>query len=223
MALRLNDYVHSWTKVYRFFSVRCKTQSKNEGLWFLELGMKPDYLYLNMWKRLPLGPPAVTVQSPKTMNNLSNFLCLPRTKCENVKFRQFLIGNKAVIFVCGDVKYHRSSCTGNGTMMINIEQSFKFAVISSAPKDNFGTRTEGPPRHCRILSDSNTVLVHYGTIISWSCHNEPSLYCFRAEIGKIFPIVSITALSVSGALRELGFLSRIGLNEFERLLIVFGH
>ena len=37
-------------------------------------------------------------------------------------------------------------------------------------------------RYCRILSYFQTVLVHYGTIISWSCQSEARLYCYRAEI-----------------------------------------
>ena len=62
---------------------------------------------------------------------------------------------------------------------------------------------------CRIWSDSNTVLFHYGTIILWSCHNKSRLYCYQAENGKIVPIVSITTLPVPRTLAELGFLSRI--------------
>ena len=43
------------------------------------------------------------------------------------------------------------------------------------------------------------------------------------EIDKIAPNVSITALPVSRELVELGSLSRIGRNKFERFLIVFRH
>ena len=46
-------------------------------------------------------------------------------------------------------------------------------------------------------------------------------FCYRAEISKIFPIVLIIALPVLRAVAELGFLSRIGRNKFERLLILF--
>ena len=78
-------------------------------------------------------------------------------------------------------------------------------------------------RYCRLWSDANKVLVPQGMIISWSCHNELRHYCYRSELGKIVLIVPITALPVSRALAELGFLGWIGHSEFERLLIVFGH
>ena len=45
------------------------------------------------------------------------------TKCEHVKIRHFLIGKKASIFVSSDVKYTKRSCSGHGTMIINIGQA----------------------------------------------------------------------------------------------------
>ena len=47
------------------------------------------------------------------------------------------------------------------------------------------------------LVDFNKVLVHFGAIISWSCHNEPRLCCYWGKIGKIVPVVLITTLHVT--------------------------
>ena len=58
-------FVHSWTKVYKFFfSVICKTHRKWKFLEFLELGFKPYCFFLNKWNIVYLGP-VVTIKCPK--------------------------------------------------------------------------------------------------------------------------------------------------------------
>ena len=97
-------------------------------------------------------------------------------------------------------------------------------VLTSALKTLYD-RMDISGRYCRIWSDPNKVFVHYGTIISWSCHNGPKFCYYRAQIDKIVPIaciVSITALPVSRAFVELCFLGRIWHSKFERF-IVFDH
>ena len=98
----------------------------------------------------------------------------------------FLISNKASLFVYRDMKYHTRSCNGRGTVIINIRQTFKFAVANSASIVHFNKRYENPAwlsgcnrTDSQLSSDTNNILVHYGTIISWSCHNEPWLCCYR--------------------------------------------
>ena len=145
-------------------------------------------------------------------------------------FSNSLIGNKVSVFVCSDVRYHKI-CSGHHTEILSNGQPFKFAASNLAPITHFSKHSKEPQWHnwhsrtdiAEFWSGSHTVSVHYGTIISWSCHNEPIIYFYRAQMGKIVTFVPITSLPVSRALAKLGYLGRIGRNKFERLLIVFGH
>ena len=107
---RYQGSVHSWTKVYRiFFSVSCQTHSKWNFWGFLELGIKVNQFFLNVWSITYLGP-AVTVQCPKTISNLPNFRCPPRSRVGKMWKPTistiYWISNKASIFVFRDMKYH---------------------------------------------------------------------------------------------------------------------
>ena len=97
-----------------------------------------------------------------------------------------LISNKASLFAYRDMKYHTRSCNGRGTVIINIKQPFKFAVVISASIVHFNKRYENPAwlsgcnrTDSQISSGTKKSLVHYGTIIFWNCHNEPWLCCYR--------------------------------------------
>ena len=92
-------YIHG-PKFIDFFSVSCENHSKWNFLGVLELGIKADYFYLNMWNISYLGP-AVTVQCPQTISNLSNFRCPPKfgAKCEDEQFRQFIESVIRVVYL----------------------------------------------------------------------------------------------------------------------------
>ena len=45
------------------------------------------------------------------------------------------------------MKYHKSSCSGHGTVTIKIRQTIKFTVSNSAPITQFSKRSEVPPWH----------------------------------------------------------------------------
>ena len=98
------------------------------------------------------------------MSNLSNFyvyLDSEGTKCENVKFRQFfesLIRPVHLSVVKWNIK---RSCSGNGTVIINIGQCFKFAVSNSTPIAHFCKRSEDPPRRNGY---NRTDIVEFGPI-----------------------------------------------------------
>ena len=84
------------------------------------------------------------------------------------------------------------SCSGQGTVIIKNGQPFKFGVFNSAPTAHFSMHSEDPPwhngHHRTDIADFGLMptkfLVYYGTIISWSCHNELNR-CYRAKIGQI--------------------------------------
>ena len=93
-----------------------------------------------MWNIIYLGP-VVTVQCPKTISNLSNSRCRPRSrvgkmwKCKI--WTRLLSISKANILVCRDLRYQTHWCSGHGSVPRNNEQPFKFCVSNSAQKAQF--------------------------------------------------------------------------------------
>ena len=125
------------------------------------------------------------------------------------------MSNKTSVFVCTDMKYHTTSCNGPDTMtlgnLLNLLSLIRpqWLTLASALKtihDTMGIIGEILPNLFRCQQSFHSL---YGTIISLSCHNELRLCCCRNKTGKIISIAAITALLVSRALAELGFLCRI--------------
>ena len=130
-----------------------------------------------------------------------------------------LIGNKASIFVCSDMIYNKSSCSGHSTVIINIGQHFKFDASNLSPKAHFSKRSENPPWH---NGHSRTDIAEFGPIPIQFLLTMAQTYCKVVIMNQKSIVIgqkpvrsSITALPVSRALVELGFLNRIGCNEFE--------
>ena len=159
------------------------------------------------------------------MINLSNFRCRLRSKVDKVCKMHTFFFNRWIyrpIYLSVGIWYPTRSCNGHGTLMINAGQRFKFAISNSVPVFTLAsalkTLHDTVGHHRTDIAEfgpMSTVFVHNGTIISGSCYNEPRfVFCYRAETGKIVPIVSITALPISRALAKLGFLGRIRHNTF---------
>ena len=129
------------------------------------------------------------------------------------------------------MKYHNSSRSDHGTVIINIWQPFKFTVSNSAPITHFSKHSEDPPWH---NGRNRTDIAEFGPIPTQFWYTmaqpfrevatmNPNFIVIGQKSARSSPLCPITALPVSIAFVELGFLSRIGRNKFERLLIVFGH
>ena len=131
-----SDLFASWLythghKFIELFSVSCKIDNTWRFLEFLDLELKPCYVSLNIWNVIYFDP-AVTVQCPETISNLSHFRCLPRSRVGKMwKWTNstiYSISNTADIFVLKYMKYHTRlrSCHGR------LSALKKFTVSNSA-------------------------------------------------------------------------------------------
>ena len=158
----------------------------------------------------------VTVQWPQWATFQIPYvdLALKSPKCENVKFRRILKSAIMPVYLLGEWELSHSFMLRSWLCLFGPSSSLE-QRSENLPWDNEHNRTD--------IAEYGPTLVYYGTIISWSWHNELRHRWYRAKIGKMVLIVAITALPVSRALAELGFLGRIGDGKLEILLIVFGH